>query len=238
MHASYATKIALLHVGNLGHSQFWHHRRRFLGPHNISQGRIGSSPQLWQMLRCFRLTNASATFCTLMNKLFQPFLDQFVVMYLNDIVVYSRTMEEHVQHLRQVFQVLRDNELYIKLEKCSFAKPEVEFLGHWIREGRLMMDQTKVHAILDWKTKIPELRSFLGFVYYRRFIKWYSSVAAPLTNLLKKSQTWQWSKKCQQVFDRLKEAVSKEPVMTLADHTKPFEVHTDASYFAIGGVLM
>ena len=90
----------------------------------------------------FGLTNAPATFCTLMNKLFQPFLDRFVVVYLDDIVVYSQTLEEHVQHLRQVFQVLRDNELYVKLEKCSFAKQEVEFLGHWIKEGKLMMEET------------------------------------------------------------------------------------------------
>ncbi|KAL4020675.1 hypothetical protein IC575_019456 [Cucumis melo] len=189
----------------------------------------------------FGLTNAPATFCTLMNKLFQPFLDRFVVVYLDDIVVYSQTLEEHVQHLRQVFQVLRNNELYIKLEKCSFAKQEVKFLGHWIKEGKLMMDNAKVRAILEWKapTKIPELRSFLGFVnYYWRFIKGYSGIAAPLTNLLKKNQTWDWTEECQQAFDRLKHAVSEEPVMVLADHTKPFEVHTDASDFAIGGVLM
>ncbi|KAL0539326.1 hypothetical protein IC582_023531 [Cucumis melo] len=189
----------------------------------------------------FGLTNAPATFCTLMNKLFQPFLDRFVVVYLDDIVVYSQTLEEHVQHLRQVFQVFRDNELYIKLEKCSFAKQEVEFLGHWIKEGKLMMDNAKVRAILEWKapTKVPELQSFLGFVnYYRRFIKGYSGIAAPLTNLLKKNQTWDWTEECQRAFDRLKHVVSEEPVMVLADHTKPFEVHTDASDFAIGGVLM
>ncbi|KAA0050296.1 reverse transcriptase [Cucumis melo var. makuwa] len=158
----------------------------------------------------FGLTNAPATFCTLMNKLFQPFLDRFVVVYLDDIVVYSQTLEEHVQHLRQVFQVFRDNELYIKLEKCSFAKQEVEFLGHWIKEGKLMMDNAKG----------------------------YSGIVAPLTNLLKKNQTWDWTEECQRAFDRLKHAILEEPVMVLADHTKPFEVHTDASDFAIGGVLM
>ncbi|TYK03667.1 uncharacterized protein E5676_scaffold863G00210 [Cucumis melo var. makuwa] len=104
-----------------------------------------------------------------------------------------------------------------------------------------MMDNAKVRAILEWKapTKVPELRSFLGFVnYYRRFIKGFSGIAAPLTNLLKKNQTWDWTEECQRAFDRLKHAVSEEPVMVLADHTKPFEVHTDASDFAIGGVLM
>lgn len=95
----------------------------------------------------FGLTNAPATFCTLMNKLFHPYLDRFLVVYLDDIVVYSRTLEEHIEHLREVFKVLRENELYIKKEKCSFAKPEVLFLGHKIKDGKLMMEDCKVHAI-------------------------------------------------------------------------------------------
>lgn len=188
----------------------------------------------------FELTNAPATFCTLMNKLFHPYLDKFVV-YLDDIVIYSQTLEEHAEHLRKVFQVLRENELYIKLEKCSFAQPKVEFLGHYIKDGKLMMNPTKVKAIQEWKppTKIPELTSFLGFVnYYWRFIKGYSAIAAPLTNLLKKNQSWEWTVECQQAFEKLKEAIQQEPVMALPDHTKPLEVHTDASDYAIGGVLM
>lgn len=95
----------------------------------------------------FGLTNAPATFCTLMNKIFHPYLDSFVVVYLDDIVVYSNTLEEHKQHLREVFKVLQENELYIKKEKCSFAQPEVLFLGHKIKDGRLMMETAKVEAI-------------------------------------------------------------------------------------------
>ena len=195
----------------------------------------------------FGLTNAPATFCTLMNKLFHPFLDQFVVVYLDvpppisNKVVYSTTLEQHVQHLKQVFQVLRENELYIKMEKCSFAQQEVEFLGHKIKDGKLMMDPAKVQAIQEWKppTKVPELRSFLGLVnYYRRFIKGYSAIASPLTDLLKKNRTWQWTQECQSAFEKLKQAVSQEPVVSLPDYSKSFEVHTDASDFAIGGVLM
>ena len=112
----------------------------------------------------FGLTNASATFCTLMNKVLHPFLDKFVVVYLDDIVVYSNTLEEHVQHLKRVFQVLREHELYMKKEKCSFAKQEVEFLGHRIKDGKLMMDPAMVQAIQEWQppTKVSELRSFLG----------------------------------------------------------------------------
>ena len=155
--------------------------------------------------------------------------------------MYSNSLEEHVQHLKQVFQVLREHELYVKKEKCSFAKQEVEFLGHRIKEGKLMMDPAKVQAIQEWQppSKVPELRSFLGLVnYYRRFIKGYSAIAAPLTDLLKKNKAWCWSDECQTAFEALKQAVSEEPVMALPDYGKPFEVHTDASYFAIGGVLM
>ena len=109
-------------------------------------------------------------------------------------------MDEHVEHLRQVFQALRSNELYVKKEKCSFAQEEVIFLGHIIGRGKIRMDQAKIQAILEWEppTKVTELRSFLGLVnYYRRFIKSYSAVAAPLTDLLKKNRAWDWNSKCQ-----------------------------------------
>ncbi|KAH9706417.1 Endonuclease [Citrus sinensis] len=193
------------------------------------------------LVMLFGLINAPATFCTLMNKVLQPFLDRFVVVYLDDIVVYSTTLEEHAQHLRQVLQVLRNNELYLKLEKCSFSQREVEFLGRKIADGKLIIEDSKVKAILEWQppTNVPELRSFLGLVnYYRRFIKGYSAKAVPLTELLKKNRTWHWSKECQRAFGELKKAISEQPVLALPDHTKPFEVQTDASDFAIGKVLM
>ena len=187
------------------------------------------------------MTNAPATFCTLMNRLFHSYLDQFVVIYLDDIVVYSNNMEDHVEHLYKVFEVLRDNELYVKREKCSFAQPTVHFLGHTVSHGEIRMDSDKIDAIKNWEapTKVPELRSFLGMAnYYRRFIFNYSAIAAPLTDLLKKDRAWNWSAACQTAFERLKLAVTQEPVLALPDFSKPFEVHTDASDFAIGGVLM
>ena len=189
----------------------------------------------------FGLTNAPATFCTLMNRLFHSYLDQFVVVYLDDIVVYSDNMEDHVEHLCKVFKILRDNELYVKREKCSFAQPIVRFLGHTISHGKIQMDSDKIAAINNWEapTKVPELRSFLGLAnYYRRFIFNYSAIAAPLTDLLKKDRAWNWSAACQAAFERLKLAVAQEPVLALPDFSKPFEIHTDASDFAIGGVLM
>nr|GEV84874.1 hypothetical protein [Tanacetum cinerariifolium] len=163
----------------------------------------------------FGLTNAPVTFCTLMNKLFHLFLDKFVVVYLDDIVVYSHTLEEHVD--------------------------EVEFLGHKIKDGGLMMDDAKIKAIQEWEppTKVTELRSFLGLVnYYRRFIMGYSAIASPLTNLLKKNQAWIWNEECQAAFESLKKVVIKEPVLRLPDVTMPFELHTDALYFSIGGPRM
>ncbi|KAM3344010.1 hypothetical protein P3S68_026101 [Capsicum galapagoense] len=189
----------------------------------------------------FGLTNAPATFYTLMIKIFQPYLDQFVVIYLDDIVVYSSSMKEHVRHLQIVFNVLRENELCVKREKCTFAQTKVQFLGHTISQGQIQMDCDKVEAIRDWEvpTKVPELRSFLGLAnYYRRFILGYSDIAAPLTDLLKKNHAWEWNSSCQGAFNNLKAAIIKEPVLALPDFTKLFEVQTDASDFAIGGVLM
>ncbi|KAG9450478.1 hypothetical protein H6P81_010443 [Aristolochia fimbriata] len=144
-------------------------------------------------------------------------------------------MQEHVQHLQQVFEVLRENSLYVKKEKCSFGLTEVSFLGHWIGGGKLWMDKAKIQAIADWiePTKVADLRSFLGLVnYYRRFIKSFSAKAAPLTDLLKKNEKWCWK-----AFDDLKRAATEKPVLQLADFSKPFQVLTKASYFAIGGVL-
>ena len=114
------------------------------------------------------LTNAPTTLCTLINKVLQPFLDRFVVVYLDDIVIYSKTLEDHVGHLRRVFSVLRQNELYVKEEKCSFAQEDVPFLGHIVGGGKIQMNKTNIHAIVDWEppTNVTELRSFLGLANY------------------------------------------------------------------------
>ncbi len=122
----------------------------------------------------FKFTNALATFCTLMNDIFHEWLDDFVVIYIDDILVYNNFMEEHVEHFRKVFQTLRENKLYIKFEKCEFGVTKVDFLGHRITQETLKMDDHKVKAILDWEPprSVPALRSFLGLApYYRKFIK-------------------------------------------------------------------
>lgn len=146
-----------------------------------------------------------------------------------------------MNHLRKVFARLRQHQLYVKKEKCEFARSEVIFLGHWVSKGQVRMDERKVQAIVDWPTptKVTELRSFLGLAnYYRKFIQGYSKKVAPLTDLLKKDQKWVWSERCQAAFDKLKSAVASEPVLRLPDFELPFEVHTDASDRAIGGVLV
>nr|DAD33220.1 TPA_asm: hypothetical protein HUJ06_012071 [Nelumbo nucifera] len=180
------------------------------------------------------LTNAPATFCTLMNKIFHPYLDQFVVVYLDDIVVYGKTMEEHVGHLRKVFQLQWENQLYVKREKCSFAQTEVAFLGHKISQGKPSMDQAKVKAILDWEppTKVTELRYCLGLAnYYGLFIQRYSRIATPLIDL-------HWTEQCQLAFEQLKKAMTEEPMLHFPNLTKIFEVQTDALDYTIRKVLI
>lgn len=189
----------------------------------------------------FCLTNAPATFCNLMNDVLYEYLDKFVVVYLDDIVVFSQTLEEHVQHLRLVFTKLREHELYVKKEKCEFCTEEIVFLGHVLGRGEIRMDPRKVEAVLGWTapSKVPELRSFLGLAnYYRRFIKGYSKLVAPLTDLLRKDCPWTWGAEQEEAFQRVKEALASEPVLRLPDFSAPFEVHTDASDRAIGGVLV
>ncbi|KAL0434762.1 UNVERIFIED_CONTAM: Transposon Tf2-12 polyprotein [Sesamum radiatum] len=189
----------------------------------------------------FGLTNAPATFCTLMNQVLHGFLDEFVVVYLDDIVIYSRTLAEHVEHLRQVLARLREYELYAKVSKCSFAQETISFLGHIVERGHIRMDPKKVQAIEEWQppSDVHDLRSFLGLAnYYRRFVKGYSKIARPMTDLLKKTEAWNWTPQCQVSFDDLKRAMVTDPVLALPDMSKPFVVETNASDFALGGVLM
>lgn len=189
----------------------------------------------------FGLTNAPATFCNLMNNVLFDYLDDFVVVYLDDIVIYSRTLEEHVNHLSLVLSQLRKYTLYVKMEKCEFAQQEIRFLGHLVSKNQVRMDPKKVQAIVDWQAPrhVKDLRSFLGLAnYYRKFIAGYSKKAASLTDLLKKDAKWVWSKQCEEAFQNLKNAIASEPILKLPDFELPFEVHTDASDKAIGGVLV
>ncbi len=154
----------------------------------------------------FGLTNAHATFCTFMNDIFREWFDDFVVVYIDNILVYSNSMEEHVEHFRKVFQRLKENKLYAKFEECKFGVAKVDFLGHKITQESLKMDDHKVKAILDWEPpkSVLALRSFLGLAsYYRKFIKNFVKIATPLINLLKKSSgAYKWDEACNEAFER------------------------------------
>ncbi|KAK5842911.1 hypothetical protein PVK06_005330 [Gossypium arboreum] len=146
----------------------------------------------------FGLTNAPAVFMDLMNRVFQPFLDRFVVVFIDDILVYSETEAKHDEHLRTVLQVLREKELYAKFSKCEFWLREVTFLGHVVSAEGIRVDPRKIEAILEWKPprSVSEIRSFLGLAgYYRRFVEGFSVMAAPLTKLIRKGVPFVWTEK-------------------------------------------
>jgi hypothetical protein len=177
-----------------------------------------------------------------MNDIFWEWFDDFVVIYIDDILIYNGFMEKHVEHLRKVFEKLRENKLYAKLEKCEFEVTEVDFLGHRITQEGLKMDDHKVKAILDWRPprSVSALRSFLGLAsYYCKFIKNFAKIVALLTNLLKKSSgTYEWDEACNGAFETLKGILVKTLVLKLPNFDKDFEIHSDASDFAIRGVLV
>ena len=152
----------------------------------------------------FGLTNAPAAFMDLMNRVFKPYLDNFVIVFIDDIFVYSQSKEEHVEHLRIVLHTLRDKKLYAKFSKCEFWLEEVVFLGHVISAEGVYVDPKKIEAILNWKppTNVHEVRSFLGLAgYYRRFVQNFSIIASPLTKLLRKNVKFAWNEECHDSFD-------------------------------------
>ena len=147
----------------------------------------------------FGLTNAPAYFMYLMNKVFMEFLDKFVVVFIDDILIFSKTEEEHAKHIRLVLQKLREHKLYAKRSKCEFWLKEVSFLGHVVSNGGIAVDPGKVQDVLNWKppTIVSEIHSFLGLArYYRRFIEGFSKLAKPMTALLEKNAKYVWSDKC------------------------------------------
>ena len=161
-------------------------------------------------------------------------------MFLDDILIFSQTLEEHERHVKLVLDKLRASKLYAKESKCEFFKTEVEFLGHMVgRDGVRMMDD-KVQAISEWPTpsKVGDIRAFLGTAgYYRKFIRDFSSIATPLTELTKEAVKFEWTTKQQAAFNQLKSAMQSAPVLALPDPKLPFVVHVDASGFATGAVL-
>ncbi|KAL2240784.1 UNVERIFIED_CONTAM: Transposon Tf2-12 polyprotein [Sesamum indicum] len=189
----------------------------------------------------FGLTNAPATFMALMNRTFQEYLDHFVIVFIDDILVYSKDRDEHEQHLRIILQILKEKELYAKLSKCEFWVNQVVFLGHVVSGDGVMPDPSKVKAITEWRVpkNATEVRSFLGLArYYRRFVEGFSIIAGPLTKLLRKGVEFQWTEQCQQSFDELKKRLTSNPILVLPSGSGGYIVYTDASKQGLGCVLM
>jgi hypothetical protein len=189
------------------------------------------------------LANSPATFQSVMNRIFAPHLFKFCVVYLDDIMVYSKTPEEHYEHLRSVLQILREQKLYAKSSKCSFNKPEVKFLGHIVGRDGLKVDPAKCEVVRDWPKPIDatQVRQFIGLTnYFRKFIKDYSSIAAPLMDLTRKDTDFAatWTDIHDRAFEGLKTAMTTAPVLTIPDCNKPFELISDASLLGTGAVLL
>lgn len=187
----------------------------------------------------FGLTNAPLTFQALMNQVFKPFLRKFILVFFYDILIYSPDMDSHVSHLAVVFEILREHQLYASLKKCQFAQRKIEYLGHWVSADGVEADSNKVHAMLQWPrpTNLKELRGFLGLTgYYRQFVQHYGTLAAPLTQLLKKD-AFVWTELATEAFERLKQAMVTLAVLTLPVFNIPFIVETDASGTGLEAVL-
>jgi hypothetical protein len=180
----------------------------------------------------FGLTNAPAYFMNLMNKVFMEELDKFVVVFIDDILIYTRSAEEHEQHLRVILNKLRAHEIYAKFNKCEFWLQEVAFLGHIITAEGVKVDPEKVKAIVEWKqpTNVTEICSFLGLAgYYRRFIEGFLKIARPMTALPEKGKEFKWTEACEKSFQELKTRLTSTPILVLPDIHRSFIVYCDAS---------
>src|SRR5438105_6049592 len=193
------------------------------------------------LVMSFGLTNAPAFFMYLMNSVFMIELDICVVVFIDDILVYSKNEEEHAKHLRIVLDRLREHQLYAKFSKCQFWLKEVSFLGHILSAKGLAVDPSKVQEVLEWKspTLVTEIRSFLGLAgYYHRFIQDFSKIVKPMTKLLQKEAKFNWTSDCEAAFQQLKTLLTIAPVLTQPNVTKPFDVYCDASGIGLGCVLV
>jgi hypothetical protein len=187
------------------------------------------------------LTNAPAHFTYLMNSMFMPELDKFVVVFINDILIYSKNEEEHAKHLRIVLTRLRKHQLYAKFSKCAFWLEEIQFLGHVLSTNGIAVDPSKVKDILECKppTTVHQVQSFLGLAgYYRRFIPDFPRIVKPITSLLKNDTKFNWSSRCNEAFEQLKVLLTTANVLAQPDIEKPFDVYCDTSGSGLGCVLM
>jgi hypothetical protein len=170
------------------------------------------------MVMSFGLTNAPAYFMYMMNKVFMEYLDKFIVVFIDDILIYSRNEEEHEGHLRLVLQKLQDHKLYAKLSKCEFWLEQVAFLGHVISKGGISVDPSKVQDVLSWeaRTSLSDIKSFLRLAgYYQRFFEGFSKISKPRMELLEKDKQFKWTPACESSFQELKERLTTTPVLVM-----------------------
>jgi hypothetical protein len=218
----------------------YHHIR--IRPEDIPKTAFTTRYGLFEYLvMSFGLTNAPSHFTYLMNSVFMPELDKFVVVFIDDILIYSKDEEEHARHLRIILTRLREHQLYAKFSKCTFWLEEIQFLGHVLSAKGIAVDPSKVKDILEWKppTTVHQVQSFLGLAgYYRRFIPDFSKLVKPITSLLKNDTKFNWSSRCNEAFEQLKVLLTTAPVLAQPDIEKPFDVYCDASGSGLGCVLL
>ncbi|GJT51556.1 putative reverse transcriptase domain-containing protein [Tanacetum coccineum] len=189
----------------------------------------------------FGLTNAPAVFMDLMNRVCKPYLDKFVIVFIDDILIYSKNKQEHEEHLKIILELLKKEELYAKFSKCEFWIPKVQFLGHVIDSEGIHVDPAKIESIKDWASpKSPtEIRQFLGLAgYYRRFIEGFSKIAKPMTKLTQKKVKFEWGDKQEAAFQLLKQKLCSAPILALPEGSEDFIAYCDASKKGLGAVLM
>jgi hypothetical protein len=186
----------------------------------------------------FGLTNAQAAFMDLMNRVFCNYLDYFVIVFIDDILVYSKSLREHEDDLRMVLQILREKKLYAKFKKCEFWLNQVIFLGHVVSKDGIYVDPSKVDAVVHWTrpTSETKVQSFLGLArYYRKFMEGFSCIAVPLT---RKNVKFNWTEECEKSFQELKHRLVIAIVLTVTSNSRGFVIYNDASLKGFGCVLM
>ncbi|GKC86896.1 putative reverse transcriptase domain-containing protein [Tanacetum coccineum] len=177
----------------------------------------------------------------LMNRVCKPYLDKFVIVFIDDISIYSKNKEEHEEHLKLILELLKKEELYAKFSKCDFWLSKVQFLGHVIDSEGIHVDPAKIESIKDWASpKTPtEIRQFSGLAgYYRRFIEGFSKIAKPMTKLTQESMKFDWGEKEEDVCQLLKQKLCSAPILALPEGSENFVVYCDASHKGLGAVLM
>jgi len=189
----------------------------------------------------FGLCNSPATFQNMLNNIFLMETDEgWILIYIDDILIFSKEKEDLQKLTLRVLKKLQDNDLFVNLDKCTFEAKEVDYLGMIISENQIKMDLAKLEGIRDWQTPttVKQVRSFLGFRnFYRKFIRHYTDIAPPLNDLTKKDLVWNWTDACQEAFEKLKDEFQKAPVLLMPDSMKPFVIESDASKFATGAVI-